>query len=82
MKDELNIIKKAFKLFVKQEHIPTHQLGTVVSYSAPNAVVTIAGNTTNITIPNKTNQSLVGGDKVVVVTLSGDLTNSFVGWKL
>jgi hypothetical protein len=78
----LNIIKQAFKIFIKEENITKTKLATVVSYSAPNAIVTIAGNITNITLSNKTGLTLASDDKVIVVILNGDITNAFIGWKV
>jgi hypothetical protein len=53
-----------------------------VSYTAPNVVLKLAGSDTNITIPNKSGISLATNDRVAVVQLRGDATNSFVGWKM
>ena len=82
MLNEILMIKKAFKIFIKEENLTKTKLAKVVSYSAPNAVVNIAGSTTNITLGNKTNQVLATNDKVVVVIMDNDLTNAFIGWKI
>ena len=80
--EELKIIKQSFEIFMKEENLPKMMLAIVQSYTAPNAVVRVAGSSTNITLKNATNQTLVLNDKVVVVMLDGGLTNAFIGWKL
>ena len=80
--EELNIVKESFKIFMKEENLTKMMLATVQSYTAPNAVVKIAGSSTNITLKNATTQTLVANDKDVVVLMNGDLTNAFIGWKL
>lgn len=78
----LTLMRKAFKIFIKEENLTKTKLAKVVSYSAPNAVINIAGSTENITLGNKTNQTLVANDKVVVVIMDNDLTNAFIGFKI
>ena len=52
--------------------------GVVSSYSAPNATITLKGDTTSITIVNKSGEVLSNGDRVWVCAMRGDLGNSFV----
>ena len=80
--DIFNLIKETFKIFIKEENLTKTMVATVQSYSAPNAVVKLAGSTTNITLKNATTYTLVANDKVVVVMLNGDLTNAFIGFKI
>ncbi len=52
--------------------------GVVDSYSAPNATVTLKGDTTSITLVNKSGEVLSAGNRVLVCAMKGDLGNSFV----
>lgn len=79
--NDYNIIVKTIKQIFKSEKVPLMKQATVNSVSAPNATVTIDGDTTSITIPNKTNQTLTIGNRVIVVLLNGDYTNAFIGFK-
>lgn len=78
----LNTLRSAFKIFIKEEKLIKGKLATVVSYSAPDAIVTMAGVSTDITLKNKTGILLSPSDKVIIVILNSDLTNAFIGWKV
>ena len=75
-------IKKMIKKELSMANYALIKTGVVISYTAPNVTLKMQGSNVNITIPNKTNLSLVANDLVAVVQVSGDATNSFVGWKL
>lgn len=75
-------IKKICKQIFKEEGIALFRVAKVISYTAPNATVLVAGYSTNITIPNKSNVALVANDQVVCVILNNDMSNMFVGWKM
>jgi len=80
--NELELIKSIIMQCLK-EMKSDKILATVISYSAPNAVVRVLGNDATISVPNYTNQTLAPNDIVILVSISGnnDLTNSFIGWK-
>lgn len=75
-------IQKMIKQELSKSDFALIKIGVVVSYSAPNAVLKLAGSNTNITLPNKTGLTLVANDRVAVVQMRGDATNSFIGWKM
>lgn len=79
-KDYLEFTKFIKQIF-KSEKVPLMKQGTVTAVSAPNASVVVDGDTVAITIPNKTNQTLSIGNRVVVILLNGDYTNAFIGFK-
>lgn len=78
---EFQELRKTIRMIFKLENVTVMKLATVNSVSAPNATVTVDGDSTSITIPNKTNQTLSIGNRVVVVLLNGDYTNAFIGFK-
>lgn len=78
---EFQELRKTIRMILKLENVTVMKLATVNSVSAPNAIVTIDGDSTQITIPNKTKQTLFNGDRVIVVLLNGDYTNAFIGFK-
>lgn len=75
-------IKKICKQVFKEESVAKLKVAKVISVSAPNATVLLSGYTTNITIPNKTNLTLVANDQVVCVIIGDDMSNMFIGWKI
>ena len=74
-------VKKVVLQVIKELNIPLIISATVVSYSAPNAVVLLAGSSTNTTIPNKSGITLVANDIVEIIVKNGDYSNMFIGWK-
>lgn len=74
-------VKKVVLQVIKELNIPLIISATVVSYSAPNAVVLLAGSSTNTTIPNKSGVVLVANDIVEIIVKNGDYSNMFIGWK-
>lgn len=84
--ETVNIIGSIEKISsdeIKKKRLPYMTTATVVSYSAPDAVVTVAGNNGNITVKNLIAGTpvLVEGDEVIIVLLYGSWTNAFIGWK-
>jgi len=75
-------LKKVIKEVIKEQNIALLTMADVIDSTGSNTKVLLAGYETNITIPNKTNLTLVANDKVVCVALNGDFSNIFVGWKL
>ena len=80
--EEYNEIKKLIQKELMSSDYAIIKVGTVVSYSAPNVTFKYAGDNTNVVLPNKTGLSFVANDRIAIVQLRGDATNSFVGWKL
>ena len=80
--DIFKIIKDSFNIFIKEKNVPSMLSASVVSYSAPDAVVLLVGSSVNITIRNLSGVVLSPSDKVMVVIPSGNYTNAFVGWKI
>ena len=74
-------VKKVVLQVIKELNIPLIISATVVIYSAPNAVVLLAGSSTNTTIPNKSGVTLVANDIVEIIVKNGDYSNMFIGWK-
>lgn len=75
-------IKKMIKKELELSNFALIKVGVIVSYTAPNAILKLEGSSVNITLSNKTNLTLATNDKVAVVQIRGDATNSFIGWKL
>lgn len=75
-------IKKICKQLFKEEGVVGAKVAKVISYTAPNATILLAGYTTNITIPNKSGVVLATNDQVVCIILNNDMSNMFVGWKI
>lgn len=80
-KEDYDIIVKLVQEELNRMKITEVRSATVVSYSAPNAEVLLAGSSSSITIPNLTTITLVSDDIVEVVIRNGDLSDAWVGWK-
>lgn len=74
-------VSKIVKSVIAEQNLAILKMAKVISVSGSNITVLLAGYDTNITIPNKTNQTLIANDQVVCVILNGDFSNIFVGWK-
>lgn len=72
------LIDSRVKQAIKEAGVLTSTSGTVQSVNGNNITVRLAGNTVDITVPNRNNLTLATNDEVEVYLKGGDLGNAYV----
>jgi hypothetical protein len=78
-----NIVYDLFKMFIKEESIPKYVYAEVISVDGDLLTVRKLGETIDVpNIPNKTNQTLIVGDKVYLLYLNGNASMTYAVFKI